>query len=232
MAGFVVVSAPVGIGGALALYMNTFFWEVAPESMIYILAASPIGTVIGYMFDPMLGRYLEKRQSLILGAMGWVVFAVAPVCLHYAGLFPAPKTIGVVAGLAFCSFMSGLLVSQVSVAVGSMLADVADEQELSNAKRQEGVFYGAYAFVIKATAGVGGAFSGFALDLIDWPMGEHVRTSADIPPDTLFYLAMIAGPGLAIGFIPAVWCFLHYRLDRDQHRSIVAELESRRITEP
>ena len=226
--GFVVISAPVGVGSALALYMNTFFWEIPPDQMIYILAVSPIGTVIGYMFAPALGRYLEKRQSLILGALGWVVFAVAPVSLHYVGLFPAPGTIGVVIGLAFCAFMSGLLVSQVGVAVGSMLGDVADEQELSNNKRQEGVFYGAYAFVIKATAGIGGAISGFVLDLISWPKGDDVQTAADIPADMLFQLSMVAGPALAIGFLPAIWCFMHYRLDRGEHQSIVRELEARR----
>ncbi|MYE82606.1 MAG: hypothetical protein F4X36_12380, partial [Gammaproteobacteria bacterium] len=137
--GFVIIAAPVGVGEALALYMYTFFWEVAAGRMIYIFALIPIGTVIGYMFAPLLGRYLEKRELLILGALGWVVFAVAPVCLHYIGLFPAPATMDVLVALAFCSFMSGLLVSQVTVAVGSMLGDVADEQELSTGKRQEGV---------------------------------------------------------------------------------------------
>ena len=39
---------------------------------------------------------------------------------------------------------------------------------------------------------------------------------------------MVAGPGLAIGFLPAVWCFMQYRLDRDRHRAIVAELDARK----
>ena len=226
--GFIVVAGPVGTGMAFALYMNTFFWEVPPEGMTYILLATPVGTAIGYLFAPLLAPYLEKRQSLILGALGWAVFAVAPVCLHYAGFFPAPGTTGVVVGLSVFAFLAGLVVSQVGVAVGSILGDVSDEQELVNGKRQEGVFYGAYAFVNKATGGIGSAFSGFILDLIDWPRGQHVQSAADIPPDALFALAMVAGPGLALGFIPAVWCFMHYRLDRDKHRAIVAELDARR----
>ena len=226
--GFVVMSVPLGVGNAFTLYMNTFFWQLPPSAMVYILVGLPVGTMLGFLFAPFLGRFLEKRQSLILGATGWVVFSVAPVCLHYAGWFPAPGSQGVVIALVICTFMAGLLVSQVGVGVGSMLADVAAEQALSSHKRQEGAFYGAYTFVVKATMGVGGAVSGFALDLIDWPRGEMVKTAADVPPETLFYLAMIAGPGLAVGFLPAVWCFMKYRLDRSTHHSILAELDSRR----
>ena len=228
--GLLMISAPVGVGTALQLYMNTFFWGVPSEQLIYVLGATPIGTLLGYMFAPKLGQYLEKRQSLILGALGWVVFAVAPVCLHYAGLFAAPKTLDVVAALTFCAFMAGLLVSQVGVAVGSILGDVADEQELTSGKRQEGVFYGAYLFVVKATGGIGAAISGFVLDLIHWPKGALVQTAADVPSDALFQLAMVAGPGLAIGFIPGIWCFTHYRLDRDQHERIIEQLDARRAT--
>lgn len=225
--GFVIVSAPVGIGTSLALYLNTFFWDITPEQMSYVLAAGPIGTLIGFVLAPVVGRYIEKKQALIWGAIGWAIFAIAPVCLYYLGLFPAPRTTGVVVGLAFCGFMAGLVVSQLVVAVGSMLADIADEHDLQTGKRQEGVFYGAYAFVIKATAGIGAAVSGLALDLIHWPTGEHIRTSADIPSDVLFKLAMIGGPALALGFIPAIWCFNHYTLDRRRHAAIRGEIDER-----
>ena len=225
--GFVIVAAPVGIGTSLALYLNTFFWGVSPAQMSFVLAAAPIGAIIGFTLAPVVGRYIEKKQALILGTTGWSVFVIAPVCLYYLGLFPEPQTTGAVAGLAFCGFMSGLLYSQLSAAVASMLADIADEHDLQTSKRQEGIFYGAYAFVIKATAGLGSAVSGLALDLIQWPTGEHVKSAADIPADVLFKLAMIGGPGLAVGFIPAIWCFNHYALDRQRHAAIRTEIDAR-----
>ena len=225
--GFALLSAPVGVGTALTLYLNTFFWQISPERMTMILVAMPVGIVFGSVLAPLIGRYIEKKQAMLGGAIGWMTFATAPVCLHYAGLFSAPGTLAVAVALAGCGFMAGFVSAQAGVAVGSMLADVADEQELVTRKRQEGVFYGGYAFVLKATSGIGAAVAGIALDLIHWPVGAHVRTAADVPPEALFKLAMIGGPGLALGLIPALWCLNHYTLDRARHQSIVAALQRR-----
>jgi len=227
--GWIIVSAPIGVGASLALYLNTFFWQISPQAMIPVLLMYPFAMGIGYLFAPALSRYIEKKQTLIWGPIGWAIFSIAPVCLYYAGLFPEPGTTMVVVGLSISSFLTGITVSQLPVAVESMLYDIADEQELESGIRQEGVFYGAHMFVSKASGGVGAAISGVALDLIHWPVGEHVKTAADIPPDTLFMLAMIAGPGLAIGLLPALWCFNHYTLDRQRHADILSKLEERRM---
>ena len=96
--------------------------------------------ILGYMLVPAVGRYLEKKQAVILGVVGMTTFIIAPVCLYYIGLFPSPQTTGAVVGLTFCGFMSGVLVAQLIAAVGSMLADIADEHDLQTRKRQEGIF--------------------------------------------------------------------------------------------
>ena len=230
--GWIIVSAPIGVGSSLALYLNTFFWQVSPQEMIPVLGLSPLAMGIGYMFAPALSQYIEKRQALMWGALGWATFSIAPVCLYYAGFFPEPGTSGVVIGLSICSFLTGITVSQLPVAVESMLYDIAEEQELEAGIRQEGVFYGAHMFVSKASGGVGAAISGVALDLIDWPVGDNISTAADIPPDTLFQLAMIAGPGLAMGLLPALWCFHHITLDRQRNAEVLSALAERKRVAP
>lgn len=229
--GFIIISVPIGVGLALALYLNTYFWQVNPTHMTVILVAGPLAALIGYSFAPLLARYIEKRQALIWGATGWVFFTAAPIVLHYAGLFPTPGTLGCTVGLTVSQLLAGIVVSQLIVAVGSMLGDVTDEHELNTHRRQEGAFFGAYIFIVKATAGMGAAFSGVVLDLITWPTGDHIKTAADVPSETLFYLSMIAGPGLALGVAPAVWIFLRYPLNRARHDAIVKELGERHAAE-
>lgn len=228
--GFVVISIPIGIGGSLALYLNTYFWQIEPRFMSLILTAGPLATMIGYALAPFIAKHIEKKQALIWGAIGWSVFYIGPVPLYYLGLFPAAGTAANVIALIGAHFMAGLVVSQLVVAVGSMLADVADEHDLATGRRSEGVFFGSYAFIIKATGGIGVSVSGFVLDLISWPAGDHVKTAADVPDDALFALSMVAGPFLAIGIIPALIFFNRYQLTRSRHAAILAKLDARNST--
>ncbi len=225
--GFLAISLPIGIGASLALYLNTFFWQVEPGYMTLILTAGPLASLVGYALAPLVSRLVEKKQALIWGGLGWLFFYGGPPAFYHLGFFPAPGTFEVVIGLIFCHAMAGLIVSQLVVAVGSMLADVADEHDLDTGKRSEGAFFGAYAFIIKATAGMGPALSGLVLDAISWPAGDHIRTAADVPADSLFALSLVAGPFLAAGALPAVYIFSRYRLSKQKHAEILEALATR-----
>ncbi len=226
VAGFIVISVPIGIGMALGLYLNTYFWQVKSSHMIYVLVALPLGTIVGYGLAATLAKHIEKKQAVLWGATGWCFFAATPVGLHYAGLFPTLGTTANLVGLVVAQFAAGLAISQLIVAINSMLADIADEHELETGKRTEGVFFGAYAFVIKATAGIGAAASGLVLDLINWPAGEHIRSAADVPQESLLALSIVAGPAFAIGLLPALWLFAQYQLSHARHAEILSQLNS------
>ncbi|NKB98741.1 MAG: hypothetical protein GKR90_09655 [Pseudomonadales bacterium] len=227
VSGFIVISMPIGIGTSLALYLNTYFWQISPTYMPAVLIIGPLATMIGYLFAPFVANYLEKKQALIWGGVGWVIFYTSPVVLYYLGAFPEPGTMANVVALVIFHFIAGLVVSQLIVAVGAMLADISDEHDLVTGKRSEGVFFGAYAFIIKATAGIGAATSGIVLDFIEWPAGDHIRTAADVSQDALFSLSLVAGPFLALGLLPALYFFSKYRLTRARHAEILTELRAR-----
>ena len=119
-------------------------------------------------------------------------------------------------------------IAQLVVAISSMMADIADEHELTTGKRNEGIFFGAFAFMNKAATGIGSGLGGAVLDLIDWPTGAHIKTAADVPSDTLLSLAMIGGPTVALAFIPFYGFIRHYNLDRHRLRQIQADIAQRR----
>ena len=109
-----------------------------------------------------------------------------------------------------------------------MMADIADEHEYESGDRQEGIFFGAIAFSSKATSGFGNFIGGIGLDVINWPRGTEIQTAADIPAETLVSLGLLYGPFVAMFAVVSLWCYSHYKLTRDRHEEILAELGERR----
>ena len=106
--------------------------------------------------------------------------------------------------------------------VGSLVADLVDEQELRTGLRQEGVFASAISFASKATSSVGILVGGLLLDFVIVFPRQAAFGSVD--DDTLFLLALNDGVIIpALFFIPI---FLITRMNgsRAQLAEIQAEL--------
>ena len=217
---FVSATIPAGIGGAFSLYVNTFYWELSPGQVPLVMMAQFLATLAGYVIAPAVGRGREKRTVLVWGVGLWAAATVAPFLLRFAGMFPVPGSDAALVLLVAFQLLAGAGIAQLVVAVSSMMADVADEHALVIGRRNEGVFFGAFAVCTKATAGVGIAIGGVLLDVIAWPTGDTIRTAADVPPETLTYLAILAGPVVASAAVPFFYCIRHYRIDRKRHASI------------
>ena len=86
---FIMVSVPVGIAAALGLYVNTFYWELAPSQLPLVLLSQFIATLIGYVLSPLIGKRWDKKVVLIAGVSLWAMATAAPYLLRFAGLFPS-----------------------------------------------------------------------------------------------------------------------------------------------
>jgi GPH family glycoside/pentoside/hexuronide:cation symporter len=221
---FIMVSVPVGIAAALGLYVNTFYWELTPSQLPLVLLAQFIATLIGYVVSPAVGRRWDKKPVLIGGVSIWALATASPYLLRFTGLFPDVPSATSLALLIGFAFIAGTGIAQLIVAISSMMADVADEHRLDTGKRNEGVFFGAFAFTNKAAGGLGSGIGGVLLDVIAWPTGENIKTAQDIPTDTLFQLAVIGGPMVALSFFPFYYAIRAYSLDRKRHAEILAAL--------
>jgi Na+/melibiose symporter-like transporter len=151
-----------------------------------------------------------------------------PVVLRFADAFPANGTRALVATLVIVKFLQGAGVAQALVSFNSMVADIADENELETGKRQEGIFFAAVSFANKSTVGLGNILAGVALDVIQWPRGAHVQSAADIPAHKISLLGVLSGPIVAAFCVICVWCYGHYHLTRERHAEISAQLVARR----
>ena len=227
MFGFILIIVAFGVAGATSLYMYTFFWEISGSQILLVLLMGPIGSMVGYLFAKRLYVWLDKRNAMIAAGMFWMVIHALPVGLYLLGLAPAKGTWAAAWFLVAIIMFAGAAIGQIVVGIGTAMADIADENELLTGRRQEGVFFGASAFANKCSAALGSLLTGLVLEWIHWPTGEAVRTSADIPADTLLNLAIISGPVTSLVAIPGILCLMGYRLDRAKLSEIQAQLRSR-----
>jgi len=226
--GVLIAFLMVGVDNALNLYMNTFFWELESNELLFFFVATPLGLLIGYFFTAKLHDLFDKRPALAWGTAFWACGQIVPVVLRLLGWFPENDTTALIVTLVSIKFAQGLGMAQAAVSFSSMVADIADEHELLVGRRQEGVFFAAVSFANKATTGVGSIIAGVALDLIEWPRGAHVQSAADVPEAVIVNLGVVYGPVVAgFGFF-AIWCYSKYGLTKVSHGDIVKQLAERR----
>jgi Na+/melibiose symporter-like transporter len=219
-----------GFSDGLGIFMGTYFWELETRHIFQVTAFGLAGIVAGTPLWAIAVRWWEKRTVFLIGCAGLGFFtAIAPV-LRLVGWFPAnehPTFLPLIYG---SMFLASTVAAGAVVVPGAMLADIADEHELATGHRQEGIFFGALSFSGKAAAGMGGWLAGLALEWIQFPkpqsMAETVARGS-VDPETLFALGMVAGPGLAVFGVVAVWLASFYALDRKRHAQIAVQLPSR-----
>ncbi len=226
--GVLVIFVMIGVNTALDLYMYTYFWELTHGQIVALATAYPVGLMLGALVAPSLQRRYGKRWALLFGTITWGALQVLPIMLRLAGWFPENGDGMLVPILIVMRVLQGAGAVQANVAFGSAVADVCDEHELQSGKRQEGIFFSAVSFSSTCAVGGGSLIAGLGLDLIDWPRGAKILSAADVPADAIFGLGVIYGPVVASLALLTMWCYSHYRLTRERHAEILAELARRR----
>jgi GPH family glycoside/pentoside/hexuronide:cation symporter len=219
--GIVVFFVMRGIQEVLSVHMSTYFWQLRPDQIAVLSLSAFPGFIVGVPFWTFVARYLDKRPSFLCGVATFSAMIVLPPLLKIAGLWPPHGSPFYLALLAIATGLASFGAAAGIVMAGSMMADVADEHELSSGRRQEGIFFGALAFAGKSTSGLGGLIAGVGLDRIGFPVGAEPGT---VDPTTVTALGVFYGPGIAIIAIVALVFLSRYRIDRARHRAIMAAL--------
>jgi len=222
--GALLIFVMVGVDGALNLYMFEYFWELDSGEKLMLMLLYPIGIMVGTLLTPLLHRRADKVWGIFIGVTWWSLCQIVPVLLRFTGWFPDNDHELLPLTLTVIKFTQGLAAAQSLVSFNSMVADIADKHELSSGKRQEGIFFAAASFSTKTTSGVGSFVAGIGLDLINWPRGAHIQSTADIPVETLAALGMLYGPIVAGFAVFSVLLSAQCKMTRRQHEQIVAEL--------
>jgi len=223
--GVVLFFVTRGVADGLGIYMFTHFWETAPRAILQVQAIGLIGVLVGTVLWVGLSRGIDKRPAFLVGITVYSVFTLLPPLAKLCGWFPGSATALYVPTLAGLGFVASLGAAAALVTSGSMMADIADEHELTTGRRQEGIFFGALTFAVKVTSGLGQFVAGWGLELIAFPAHAAPGT---VPAATVNALAILYGPGLTLIAAVAIAILSRYRIDRARHAEIVRALLERR----
>jgi GPH family glycoside/pentoside/hexuronide:cation symporter len=217
-----------GVAGAMALYLNRYFWNLSTQSVQLVLIGATLGPFIGAPMTAFLSRRVEKRTLTIANLLVFVLTQAWPPLVRIAGGLTGPDSfvIGVLLANALCS---GIALVGVAIGAQSMMADATDEHEHRFGVRREGLFFSGITLAVKAASGLGGFIAGVALDVIDFPIALAAKPeSLQLAPDVVRNLGLISGPLPAVITLLAPIALFGYRLTRSRHAEILLNLSKRK----
>ena len=217
------VAVMQGVRNTLGLYTNTYFWRLTSEEIRWFVIASFAGYLAGFVLTTHLHSGMGKMRSLIVSAIAYAAGPAIPVILGLAGVLKSdtPGLLAILMAFSVIGFAGG------SVLYGStlsVLADIADENELRFGARQEGMLYSTRTLFQKIDQAAGAAVGGAVLALIHFPAHAQVGAlTAHAAGRIALWDGVIAGiPGLI-----AVLFYMRCRMSRSSYDMTRAALAAR-----
>jgi GPH family glycoside/pentoside/hexuronide:cation symporter len=196
--------------------VRIFGLDLALESAF--LGTLMLTTILFVPFWLWLSQRTNKRSAYIAGMLFWVtiqflIFTVQP---------------GETTKLLILCVLLGIGLSSAYVLPDAIFPDIIEWDELRTGRRQEGIYYGARAFIRK----MAGALAVFlTLQLIGWAGYTAPPADAAIytqPASVLTMIRLLVSPFGAIVLFGAVLCAWFYPLDREKYKKIRELLEKRK----
>jgi Na+/melibiose symporter-like transporter len=211
----------IGIGAALLIYFNTYFWGLSARQMSAFSGAGIFSAFLGPPIAGMLGRKLGKNRAVLMFYGIFILVAATPISLRLLGLFP-PNGSPILLPLLFVERSISLVLGIATLVLfSSMMADVVDDAAVKTGRRSEGLFFAAMGFIAKALSGAGNFFATWILFFVGFP--EHANP-ATINPEIVRHLAMAYLPCLVILYGTGITILSRYKIDRSQHEANLRHL--------
>ena len=222
---FLMFSGLAGVGGVFDIYMNTYFWEFTSSELRWFALAA-IGAICSFISVPLLQRKIDKHILLQYFLALFMLGAILKVCFRFWGIWPDNGDPMLLYLLIVHAIIQIYLITTCGIMVGSLIADLMDEQELETGRRQEGVFSSAISFSSKATSSIGLIIGGVLLDfVIIFPKQAQLGT---VDSDILFRLAVIDGVVVPLLFFIPIYLMSTMTMTRARLKEVQAVLEIRR----
>ena len=222
--GFTLCFVGFGATTALGQHNAVYFWHISVEQQGTMALAMGVGIAIGMPYWKRVADRTDKKSAFLRG-LGWfVVFAALPPLAKVVGLFPMESSVVYFPAILVSHTLFTFGIASALVLVGSMMADITDEDELRFGRKREGIFFGALSFASKAASGLGMVTAGLVYDLV----GLRLGMSAESAPEGVVRNLGLVNGGLILVLVGASFAiFRRYGLTRERHAEIRAELDAR-----
>ena len=207
-------SIAVGIEAAMAIYFDSFFWELDLDEMLTRGLCIYISPLLALYLAPRFSEYLGKKRTVMYVWSFQIFFAALPFALRLLDIFPEnndPLLLPLLCIHVVINVAAGIIVF---VTLGSMIMDLVEEIQLKTGRREEGVLFSARSFADKAVNGFGITITGIVLTIIQFPTQVN---PGEVPELTLDLLALWYIPLTVISFCFALLLVRGYRLSRAEH---------------
>jgi GPH family glycoside/pentoside/hexuronide:cation symporter len=211
----------VVINGTLALHFLSYYAEITESRDVSAFQlAFFLGALCGVFCWLRVSRRLEKGRLYFLGTMGTALVMGSAFVFLGEG---RPLGTGSVAPLLFGNCVAGFFASLLWIIPSSMIADVADQDELLTGERRQGTFFGLFHFAEQIAAGAAILITGILID----HFAGLAPGQADPSAGTVVRIGMLYSllPAALLSISAAL--ILFYALDEEKMASIQAALEVR-----
>jgi Na+/melibiose symporter-like transporter len=214
-----------GLMGALGIYFNTYFWNLTSNEITVLVFPIFLAAGCSGMIAAAASRRFGKKWGAIVVSFGAINILPAPITLRLLGWFPANGTPALLPALIAINLVGLALLIASSILFSSMIADVAEDSEVTTGRRSEGVFVAATMFIQKATSGIGIFGSSLLLGAIGFPRGA---TPDAVDPTVVRMLGLVYVPVIGVLYLLSGLFLYRYRIDRATHEENLRRLAASR----
>ncbi len=202
-----VFGIATGVYTTLSLYLGTYFWEFSSDQLAGLVVPTFIATLVAFSVLARVGQRIDKPKILAAACMVLAVNFAVQLGARLFGLLPENGDPFIYAWVLFSTGIGVFCIVSLHVVTASLVADLLDEQELSTGLRQEGVFFAASTFVLKATTGLGALVAGIVIDIVGLAQGMEPGTVEHSVLQQLGWFTIVLTAGMALiagGFYRAI----------------------------
>ncbi|MCF2717265.1 MULTISPECIES: MFS transporter [unclassified Paenibacillus] len=204
---YLVFQAAAGIRSSISIYYVNYNLDRTDLLSLFMLLTFG-GNLIGTLAAPLLTKWLEKKNAIILGLSGTMICGVALFYTDYSNL----------SMVIVWTLLSSLIGGMPAAVIWGALPDTVEYSEWKTGYRTEGLIYGIFSFGQKLSIAVSGALSGYILEISGY-VPNAVQTSSALTGIALL-LCLVPALLSIMGIVAA----LFYKLDSRLFNRIVSDL--------